>query len=312
MRTRFEIVLADDLEPALLRAAGEEALREIERVESSLSVFRSDSDLYKINQQAAHQPVKVDARVFSFLQRALELCEQTSGAFDLAAGALAQCWNLSGMADGAEGRVPTPAEIDAAWARGDMRRNVQLIPETSEVCFLREGVRLDPGAIGKGYALERAAQLLREAGIRSALLHGGTSTVYGLGQPPNQAAWKVAVQHPRKPDALIATAMLRDTSLSVSTTAGKSFMFNGLRYGHVIDPRTGLPVQENTLAAVIHPSALLSDALSTAHLVSGLDGQQALTTCYPDASFLLGREVVSNEITLSLAGTADGRTFILL
>ena len=312
MRTRFEIVLADELSPATLRAAGEEALAEIERVEKLLSAYSNDSELYRINAHAAQRAVKVDARVFKLLQQAQTLSKQTDGAFDMTAGALAKCWNLAGMADGSATTFPSTDAIRAALELCGMPRNVVLNAATQEVSFLREGVRLDPGAIGKGWALDRAADGLCESGITSALLHGGTSTVYAIGKPKDGDAWKVAVQDPANTDgrksagtsrpssgklpAILATANLKDTSLSVSAVHGKSFTIEGKRYGHVLDPRSGYPVQETVLAAVVHPSGTVSDALSTALLVLGKAGAPELKKRFEESSFLIAGEDGSVQV----------------
>jgi thiamine biosynthesis lipoprotein len=156
---------------------------------------------------------------------------------------------------------------------------------------------LDLGSIGKGFALERAAELLREAGVHSGILHGGTSTVYALGSPPGAANWKVAVPHPatagqhplaaseRSPspdgDSLLAVISLKDEAMSVSAVWGKAFEANGRVYGHVIDPRKGEPVEGAVMSVVVLPSATETDALSTALLTLGLDGHDQIARLRP-------------------------------
>ena len=162
---------------------------------------------------------------------------------------------------------------------------VQLDPSDFTVRFARPGVMLDLGAIGKGYAIERAAEVLREAGVTSALLHGGTSSVQALGHPPDAEHWKIAIEQPQAgpgfqpasppseppatSPALLATVPLRDEAMSVSAVWGKSFQAEGKTFGHVLDPRTGQPVTGTVLAAVVLPSATETDALSTALLTLG-------------------------------------------
>lgn len=316
MRTRFEIVLADEDDPARLRAAGEEALDEIERVESLLSVFRDDAELFHVNAHAAHQPMTVDVRLMEFLRRAADLCAATAGAFDPAIGALLACWKQPQPSADGSVKLPTPEAISTALTKCGMRQRVMLDVERCSVRFSGLGVQLDPGAIGKGYALERATDLLRYSGISTALLHGGTSTVCAIGHPAAQPAWTVAIQDPVQADRHIATASLVDTSLSVSAVHGRSFTANGKRYGHVIDPRSGWPVQGNLLAAVIHPSAMTSDALSTALLVLGVEGLHSIAVRFPTAGLLLVREgtgpgtrrtdVVGSGFTTHPGGMAHG------
>jgi FAD:protein FMN transferase len=276
MRSRFEIVLADeDVSPERLRAAGDEALAEVARVEQLLSAYRPDSLLYTLNERAADAPVLVSPPLFAFLRHAQKLSAQTDGAFDLTVGSLLRVWGLGGGANG--GRIPEAAEIAEAKERVGMTNRVFLDAETRCVRFERPGVRLDPGAIGKGYALERAADILTEAGICRALLHGGTSTVRALG-----GDWRVAIQHPTQPDSHAATVILHDNALSVSAVHGKSFRAAGRVFGHVIDPRTGSPVEKTLLAAVVSPSTTDTDALSTALLVLGADGIPLLRDRFPE------------------------------
>jgi thiamine biosynthesis lipoprotein len=180
---------------------------------------------------------------------------------------------------------------------------VHLDPRDSTLHFARTGVMLDLGAIGKGYAIERAADLLREAGVNSALLHGGTSTVYAVGHPPEAEHWKVAVQNPlgkhpgsRREDsgtqspegeAPLAVVALRDEAVSVSAVWGKFFEAEGKAYGHVIDPRTGEPAGRGVLAAVVLPSATETDALSTALLTLGPAGHDQIAALRPGMRTLL-------------------------
>jgi len=188
------------------------------------------------------------------------------------------------------GRLPDHADVVEAREKVGMSR-VRLDEAHFTVRFAREGVMVDLGSIGKGYALERAAELLRETGVTSGILHGGTSTVYALGSPPNSDAWKVAVPKPEfaeqtialgatrvnEPsglDKFLAVVPLNDEALSVSAVWGKSFSAGDRVYGHVIDPRKGEPVDGAVLAAVALPSATESDALSTALLILGAAGYE--------------------------------------
>ena len=190
MATRFELVLHGN-EPAALRAAGEEALAEIERLEARLSLFRTGSEIAHLNARAAREPVRVSPGLFALLQQAQRLSRETGGAFDITIAPLVRCWGFLG----GPGRLPSAEELAAARTRVGMGL-VELRPEDFTVRFARPGVMLDLGAIGKGYAVERAIALLREAGVTSALLHGGTSTIYALGHPPQADAWQVAVVNP--------------------------------------------------------------------------------------------------------------------
>ena len=164
------------------------------------------------------------------------------------------------------GRVPDADEL----ARARLHTGMHLIELDEAHCtvrFAHKGVALDFGAIGKGYAVDEAMHILREAGVERAFLHGGTSTMYAIGKPLDADSWNVAVVDPRAPDEPVAVVAIRDEALSVSAVSGKSFEVEGTCYGHVLDPRLGEPVRGALLAATVAPSATTADAISTALLV---------------------------------------------
>jgi FAD:protein FMN transferase len=282
MATRFELVLCGD-DPVFLRAAGEEALDEVARLEAQLSLYRPDSELSGINARAAHDAVTVEPRFFALLERIAALSAATDGAFDPTVAPLLRLWGLGGgaRAEDAACRVPDAAALAAARERVGMR-HVVLDRETRTVRFARPGMGLDLGAVGKGYAVERAVAILREAGVDAALLHAGTSTIAAMGAPPGERAWSVAIRHPVDPERHLAYVRLCDRALSVSAPHGKSFIADEARYGHVLDPRTGCPVQGALLAAVVSASATESDALSTALLALGAEGALLLRGYEPE------------------------------
>jgi thiamine biosynthesis lipoprotein len=284
MASRFEIVLHGSNDVSL-RAAGEEALDEIDRIEARLSLFRPDSEIAQVNARAAREPVQVSPEVFSLLRLARDLSEQTGGAFDITVAPLVRCWGFMAR----EGRVPDALELEAARARTGIHL-VHFDAAARTIRFEREGVMLDLGAIGKGYAIDRAVELLREAGVTSGLIHGGTSAVYAIGHPPESDAWRIAIAAGSDPsvepklatkgtgDSVDATRVfdLSDEALSVSAVRGKCFRVNDTVLGHVLDPRTGRPTRGTALSAVVLPSATEADALSTALLVAGVAGHDAI------------------------------------
>jgi len=306
MATRFELVLHGQ-DAVRLHAAGEEAIGEIEDLDRQLSRFRSESDISWINARAASEPVKVEPRLFDLLLRAKKLWKATEGAFDVTIAPLMRAW---GLVDGT-GRIPASAELEEARSLVGMN-HVHPNEDDFTVRFDRPGVELDLGAIGKGYAIERAVESLRENGVTSGLIHGGTSTVYGLGSQPDGREWLIAVESgerraetedsvragsPIRPAKVIPASLmpravaLRNSSLSVSAVHGKSFEREGREYGHVIDPRTGEPVSHTLLAAVVGESATDTDALSTALLVLGETWLQTLGKEFPGCEgFVVGRQ----------------------
>ena len=297
MATRFEIVLHGD-NPVALRAAGEEAIEEINRLEAQLSLYRPSSEIAHVNARAAREPARVSPAVFALLERAQELTNETSGAFDITIAPLVRCWGFMG----GSGKIPAEQELADTRAKVGMHL-VHLNRQDFTVRFATEGVMLDLGAIGKGYAIDCATGILREAGVTSALIHSGTSTVSAIGTPPGEDGWKIAIEHPaertistvvanannhmsegRRP---LTTIPLKDESLSVSAVWGKSFQAEGRRLGHILDPRTGMPVSEAVLAAVVLLSATESDALSTALLTLGKGSHELLAKFRPGIRTLL-------------------------
>ena len=301
MATRFEVVLHGE-DPTHLRAAGEEALEEIVRLEARLSLYQPASEIARVNARAAEAPVRVSPAVFQLLTDAQRLSRETKGTFDITVAPLVRCWGFMG----GTGRLPTPEAVAEAREKVGME-HLELRAEDLTVRFARGGMMIDLGAIGKGYALGCAAELLREAGITSALLHGGTSSVYAIGGPPDQADWRIAVAYPGADKAakkeVLATIGIRDEALSVSAIWGRAFEAEGQLLGHVLDPRTGYPVTGAQLAAVVLPSAMETDALSTGMLVLGEAAQDRLSESRPGSrSLLLQTEGEASRFRVSSRG----------
>jgi thiamine biosynthesis lipoprotein len=276
-------------DPVALRAAADQAFNEIERLHRQLSLYSPTSELSYINAHAAQKAVPVEPGLFGLLQRAKQINAETNGAFDITIAPLIRCWGFMG----GSGALPDLERL--AEARSNVGMHQVLLDERRRtVQFAREGVMLDLGSIGKGYALDAAVEELVEAGVENALIHGGTSTVYGLGSPPDEQGWKVAIEAPptlgeTKTDARVSAAghdraanplavcLLKGGSLSVSGVHGKWFRVGEKTYGHVMDPRTGCPAAGALVTAVLLPSGAESDAFSTALLVTGAAGQPEIT-----------------------------------
>ncbi len=271
MATRFEFVLCGD-NNVHLRAAGEEAIREIERIEKKLSFYQRNSIISQINARAGYEPVRIDSETFSFLENVSFLFQETDGAFDPTIAPLMKAWGFVKQS----GSVPDQSAIDEALEHTGMNR-VRLDKARHTVQFEKPGVMFDPGGIGKGYALDQAALILKEAGIEHALIHGGTSSVIAWGKPPDEWVWKIAIKHPdpsfQGKDEILKVFELNNSALSVSAVWGKAFEADGKLLGHIIDPRTGYPVDGAQLTACIAKNATLADVYSTAMLVSGTENQ---------------------------------------
>jgi thiamine biosynthesis lipoprotein len=181
-------------------------------------------------------------------------------------------------------------------------RHVVLDPERRSVRYLRPGLELNLGAIGKGYALDRAARLLRQRGnLSGALLHGGHSSVYAIGtEPGEERGWAVGLSHPWQPER-IALLRLRDQALGTSAATFRHLEYQGRKLGHILDPRSGWPAEGIALASAVAPSAAEADALATAFYILGVDRTRAYCDAHPEVGAVLLPEGESAPVVVGLA-----------
>ena len=277
MACRFEVMLSSD--DAGDMAAARSALDEADDLEALLTIFRETSAVSHVNRRAALEHVTVGKTLLDLLTRSADFHAQTGGAFDVTSTPLSRCWGFLER----DGRLPPDDEIAAARARVGME-HVRLDAVARTVHFAREGVELNFGAIGKGFALDRMGELLRGRGARRALLSAGHSSVLALGGKGR--GWPVDL---RPTLASRCVGRLWITNGAVGTSgAGEQFIeIDGRRYGHVIDPRTGRPAEGVLGASVITGDAATADALSTAFLIGGPGLAQRYCEAHPDVLVVL-------------------------
>lgn len=250
-----------------LASAAIGAFDEARRIDRLISNYREDSEWSRINSNAADGPVAVSAESLELLQDCMAYSRASDGAFDVTVGSLVQAW---GFFRGS-GELPGGFRLRRALASTGYQ-SLALDAAERTVRFLVEGLALDPGGIGKGYAVERVAALLEEYGVHSALISAGTSTIYAIGAPPDQPeGWTVEIRDPRDSEKTAASIRLRDASLSTSGSYEKFFEVDGKVYSHIFDPRTGKPASGAMSVSVVSDSALDSEAWSTALFVNGRD-----------------------------------------
>jgi thiamine biosynthesis lipoprotein len=281
MACQFEVFLNATQQPAATEQAIA-ALDLVDELEEQLSVYRHHSEVSRLNAVAAHRPVRVESGLFELLQLAGRLHEQTSGALDITSGPLIQIWRRARNA----GCLPSESAIrEALKYVGSDKLLLDAAGQT--VQFLEAGVTIDLGAIGKGYALDRCAAQLERAGIDSYMIHGGTSSILARGdrQSGNErAGWTVGVQHPLRPGRRLLELQLGDRALGTSGAGTHQFYVQGKRYGHIIDPRTGQPVDGVLSTTVAAPSAAVADALSTAFYVLGPESVAQYCQHHPEVT----------------------------
>lgn len=282
MATSFEVLLPFASPNA--QPAAEAALDLIDDLEDQLTVFREHSEVSRLNATAADRAVEVSTDLFELIEFAAQVTRQTSGAFDIATGALTKAWGFYGR----QGRVPTPAERAEAMARTGTRF-LALDRDRRTVRYLRPGLEFNLGGIGKGYAIDRAADLLVQGwGSSSALLHGGTSSVRAVGHPPGQPrGWPVVLKHPWDEGQRLGTVYLDGNALGTSAATFQHFEYNGRTLGHLLDPRTGWPAEGVQQVSVVAPTAAEADALSTAFFVLGVEPTARFCQTRPDIGVVI-------------------------
>ena len=261
----------------ILSRVVEEAFDEVDRIDRLMSHYKAESPLSRVNREAARYPVIVERELFDFIADAMRYNRDSDGAFDITVGPLMKAW---GFFRG-EGRMPSAEDLGAA--RRHVGAEHVILDETAKsIGFDGAGVELDLGGIAKGYAVDRVVHLLRARRISAALISAGGSTIYGLGAPPGRDGWDVTIQDPVDPQKIARTVLLKDRVLSVAGSSEKSFKSNGVRYSHIMDPRTGRPVQGVLSVAVLASSGTAGDALDDAFFVLGPAASRKYLKQLPD------------------------------
>lgn len=264
MGTYVTIKIHDaDKNYAVKKEAADKAFAEIKRLENLLSSFKKDSVVSRIN-SAGISEVLLDEDTFFILKKAKYFNEVSAGAFDITVLPLLELWGFHG----ARHRVPSEEEIRETLKRIGSDKMV-LDEAGHSVRFLQEGMKIDLGGIGKGYTSDKAVKILRENGVKSAVV-AAAGDIYCLGRRADGRKWTVGIRDPRKKNKLIKDIELQNEAVSTSGGYERFFELSGKRYSHIMDPRTGRPAQNDLLSAtVMSGDSIASDALATAVMVLG-------------------------------------------
>jgi thiamine biosynthesis lipoprotein len=246
------------------RAAGEAAIdavmEEMHRIDREMSPFKPESELSRINREAADHPVSISAEMFDILSRSIEFSKLSGGVFDITFSSVGY------MYDYRRHLKPTDSEIEKALP-GISYRHLLLDKDKRTIRFSRPGVRIDLGGIGKGYAVDNCIALLKKRGIAHALVTaGGDSRVLGdrEGRP-----WMVGIRDPRRKDNVVAVIPLINSAISTSGDYERFFEVDGVRYHHIINPKTGRSATGVHSASVIGPDATTTDGLTKPVFILG-------------------------------------------
>ncbi len=275
MSTLFEFTLYSrpgDTHEAQLQRIADQAFAAVDHLESQLSVWISGSPVSYINHQAGKGPTPAPDVVIDIIESSRRQYDATHGAFDISVGPVLELFGFYAK----EGRSPSEAEIEQARALVGMDK-VVTDSRNRTVELVAPGMRIDFGGIGKGYALDVAAEVLKSNGITRALLKASTSSILAIGAPVGQDHWTVSLENPYNPAEALEELPLADASFSASGCYGdKPTDDQGRRYCHIVDPRTGRPVEGVLATAIVtKESAAAADALTTGFLVMGKAGIEA-------------------------------------
>ncbi len=264
MGSRFDItVVATDS----VTASGyiDLAVAEISRIEKLISSWDPNSQTSEINRNAGIRPVTVDAELFELIQRAIGLSKLTDGAFDISYASMDRIWKF----DGSMKVMPSEADIAASVSKVGFQ-NIVLDPDESTVFLKLEGMKIGFGAIGKGYAADKAKQLLMDQGVEAGIINA-SGDMNTWGKQANDENWKVAITNPMDKNKVFALLPIIDGAVVTSGDYERYVNFNGKRYAHIIDPRTGYPATGIISVTVFAPKAELADALATSVFVMGTE-----------------------------------------
>jgi FAD:protein FMN transferase len=273
MGTRFEVQIACE-DPTYAKQLATEAFELVGRVERELTRFHPAGDVAQLNRLRKDEALRVGPDTYECLRLAMDACRLTDGAFDATIGPLRDLWARAA----GSGEDPSEEEISDTMRSCGMGR-IHLSEDDNVVTPLADGMGIDLGGIGKGYAVDCVAELLTTWDIRSALIHAGESTIRALGRPPGSGGWRVALRDPAHPGDAIRTLVLDDRALSGSGCA--------IHGRHIMDPRTGRPAETRPAAWVAAPTATIADALSSACMVLSVEEVQRLCERCPDISAVL-------------------------
>lgn len=264
MGNRFEISLVSDNEGSAMQLI-DTAIEEIRRIEKLLTTFNDSSQTSLINQYAGIKPVKVDREVFDIIKRSKRISDVTQGAFDITYGSVdKRLWNFD---------KDMTALPDAATAAKMVRlinyRNIIMDESKCTVMLKEAGMRIGFGGIGKGYAAERAKQVLLQHGVKSGIVNAaGDLTAWGY--QPNGKEWTIGIADPDAARHPFSYLNITDMAIATSGNYEKFVMIGGKKYSHTIDPKTGLPVHGIKSVTIISPNAEIADAMATPVMIMGI------------------------------------------
>lgn len=310
MGTVFEVsVYASDKNR--VEKAFNDVLKEVNRLDYLMSNYKEESELSKVNRNAASEPTYCDNELAYIIEESLKYSDITNGAFDITIGPLMKEW---GFFKG-QGKIPGKEELESVLEsvsykniiiEEEMKKSLFRGPSiVKTISFKNRGTQIDLGGIGKGYAVDMATRILKGNRIKSALINFA-GNIYAYGTPPGKESWVIGLQHPRKSEGIFSSFEVKDKAVSTSGDYEKFFIINGKRYSHIIDPRTGNPVKDIVSVTIVADNATRADALSTGVFVLGLDKGMELIENLPDIEGIIIYERNNSDLKIKISSGLKG------
>lgn len=280
MGSRFDItIVAQDSLTAETRI--NETIAEITRIENLISDWKSDSQVSEVNQNAGIRAVKVDKEVFDLTKRAIAISKMTNGAFDISFAAMEKVWKF----DGSMTEIPTPEQIKKSVEKVGYK-NIVLDSIQSTIFLQLPGMKIGFGSIGKGYAADKAREVMEAKGIKAGIVNAsGDLTTWG--KQPNGKAWTIGITNPFDTEKFVKIVPLKREAVTTSGDYEKFVELNGKRYSHIINPITGYPATGLVSVTVFGPSAEMANGFSTSLIVLGKEAGLQLINQYPEYSCMM-------------------------
>ncbi|NEU69627.1 FAD:protein FMN transferase [Spirosoma agri] len=280
MGSRFDItiVAADSL---TAEQAIDTVIAEVTRIENLISDWKADTQISQVNQNAGIAPVRVDPEVFALTERALHFSIITNGAFDISFAAMDRIWKF----DGSMTEMPSPQAIKKSVEKVGYK-HIVLDRVHSTIFLSRKGMKIGFGALGEGYAADRCRTMMLARGIKAGIVNG-SGDMSTWGRQTNGRDWTIGITNPLHKDTVFAVVPLRQPAVVTSGSYEKFVVFNGKRYAHIINPRTGYPATGVSSVTVFGPSAETANGFSTSLMVLGKDAGLKLIRKYPQYSYIM-------------------------
>lgn len=280
MGSHFEITVVEkDTSAANLAIAA--AIAEIARIENQISEWRQGTEISEVNRMAGIAPVRVSQEVFELTKRAVFFSKISNGAFDISTAAMDKVWKF----DGSMEKLPDAHTIKNSVKNVDYR-NIILDSANSTIFLKKIGMKIGFGATGKSYAADRARNLLKRMGVPGGIINA-SGDIAAWGSQPNGSPWSIGLQNPAKNRKVIRVIRANDLSIVTSGDYEKFVEFSGVRYSHIINPKTGWPAKGMVSVTVVGPSTEFANGLSTSAMVLGKKAGSSLIRKYPEYSAIL-------------------------